>query len=104
MFLLPLDPRIAVTGLVVSKCRFMDSKKKPLWLLFTNAEPGAADVLVLFKSGDDLRQDVLTLQMIRLMDKFWKEDGGLDFRLQPYKAVAMGDGVGMIEVCWIHIY
>ena len=44
-----------------------------------------------------MRQDCLTLQMIRLMDKIWKKNG-LDLRLRPYGAVATGDEIGMIEV------
>ena len=43
------------------------------------------------------RQDVLTLQMLRIMDKLWKEEG-LDLRLNPYGCVATGDELGMIEV------
>ena len=33
--------------------------------------------------GDDIRQDILTLQMIRIMDKLWKS-ASMDLRLQPY--------------------
>jgi len=40
---------------------------------------------------------MLTLQMIRLMDKFWKSEG-LDLELNPYACVATGDEEGMIEV------
>lgn len=43
------------------------------------------------------RQDVLTLQMLRIMDKLWKEEG-LDLRLNAYGCVATGDELGMIEV------
>lgn len=32
------------------------------------------------------------------MDRFWKEQGGLDLRLLPYKVMATGDQVGLIEV------
>lgn len=51
----------------------MDSKMKPLWLCFTNAQPGGSNILIIFKCGDDLRQDLLTLQMFRIMDKMWKK-------------------------------
>jgi len=46
---------------------------------------------------DENRQDVLTLQMLRIMDKLWKEEG-LDLRLNAYGCVATGDELGMIEV------
>jgi phosphatidylinositol kinase/protein kinase (PI-3 family) len=97
-FILPLDARIQVRGIALKKCKYMDSKKLPLWVVFENAEVNADAVQVIFKSGDDLRQDVLTLQMIRLMDRFWKEQGGLDLQLLPYKAMATGDQAGLIEV------
>ena len=94
---LPIDPRFCVTGLVVDKCKYMDSKKLPLWLAFKNAEPNAAPILVMFKCGDDLRQDIFTLQLIRIMDRIWKSQG-LDMMLEPYKVVSTGDQVGMVEV------
>ena len=47
---------------------------------------------VIFKAGDDLRQDALTLQLIRLMDKLWKKEG-MDLRVQPYGAISTGDQV-----------
>ena len=52
---------------------------KPLWIVFENNDSNAEDVYVIFKNGDDLRQDMLTLQMLRIMDKLWKREG-LDLR------------------------
>eukprot|EP01087_Luapelamoeba_hula_P016091 TRINITY_DN4916_c0_g1_i1.p1 TRINITY_DN4916_c0_g1~~TRINITY_DN4916_c0_g1_i1.p1 ORF type:complete len:1562 (+),score=232.28 TRINITY_DN4916_c0_g1_i1:66-4751(+) len=96
-FQLPLDPRQEVGGLLVPKCKVMDSKKLPVWLVFENVEERGKPINVIYKVGDDLRQDVLTLQMIRIMDKLWKSEG-LDLRLNAYGCVSTGDGLGMIEV------
>ena len=58
----------------------------------------AADpIKVIFKAGDDLRQDLMTLQMIRVMDQVWQSEG-LDLRLNPYGCTGTGPAVGMIEV------
>ncbi|KAJ3590757.1 hypothetical protein NHX12_008706 [Muraenolepis orangiensis] len=52
---------------------------------------------IIFKNGDDLRQDMLTLQILRLMDLLWKE-ANLDLRIVPYGCLATGDRAGLIEV------
>lgn len=43
----------------------------------------------MFKSGDDLRQDILTLQLLKVMDKIWVSED-LDMRLIPYNCVSTG--------------
>ncbi|XP_019487145.1 PREDICTED: phosphatidylinositol 4,5-bisphosphate 3-kinase catalytic subunit gamma isoform [Hipposideros armiger] len=52
-------------SLQVEKCKVMASKKKPLWLEFKCADPTALSnetIGIIFKHGDDLRQDMLILQ------------------------------------------
>ena len=94
----PLDPMYKLGRLKTKKCKFMDSKMKPLWLVFENYDRTCAqDVFLIFKNGDDLRQDMLTLQMIRIMDNMWKEEG-LDFRMSPYKCISLAKNLGLIEV------
>ncbi|XP_055949386.1 phosphatidylinositol 4,5-bisphosphate 3-kinase catalytic subunit beta isoform-like [Argiope bruennichi] len=93
----PLDPRFKFGKIRVEKCKILDSKMKPLWLAFENTDTYGKDVFLIFKNGDDLRQDMLTLQMIRIMDRLWKDEG-LDLRMIPYRCMATGHRVGLIEV------
>ncbi|KDO31794.1 hypothetical protein SPRG_03714 [Saprolegnia parasitica CBS 223.65] len=94
---LPLDSRVEVGKIVVKKCKIMSSAKLPLWLEFENAEEGGDPVIIIFKAGDDVRQDCLTLQLIRLMDEMWREDGK-DLAMEPYKCVSTGPMTGMLQV------
>lgn len=93
----PLDPSFRWKRLKIEKCRVMDSKMRPLWLVFENADPFGDDIYLILKHGDDLRQDMLTLQMLRIMDKLWKREG-LDLRMNPYGCISTENRVGMIEV------
>uniref|UniRef100_A0A8C5J0M0 phosphatidylinositol-4,5-bisphosphate 3-kinase n=1 Tax=Junco hyemalis TaxID=40217 RepID=A0A8C5J0M0_JUNHY len=93
----PLNPNIILAEVCVDQCTFMDSKMKPLWIVFNSEETGGGGVGIIFKNGDDLRQDMLTLQMIQLMDILWKQEG-LDLRMTPYGCLSTGDKTGLIEV------
>ncbi|XP_037320033.2 phosphatidylinositol 4,5-bisphosphate 3-kinase catalytic subunit beta isoform [Pungitius pungitius] len=93
----PLNPNILLSGINVERCRYMDSKMKPLWLVYNNKLLGGDTLGIIFKNGDDLRQDMLTLQILRLMDLLWKE-ANLDLRIVPYGCLATGDRSGLIEV------
>uniref|UniRef100_H9GJU9 phosphatidylinositol-4,5-bisphosphate 3-kinase n=1 Tax=Anolis carolinensis TaxID=28377 RepID=H9GJU9_ANOCA len=93
----PLNPSVILAKVSVELCTFMDSKMKPLWIVFNNEDAGGGHVGVIFKNGDDLRQDMLTLQMIQLMDILWKKEG-LDLRMTPYGCLSTGDKTGLIEV------
>tara|TARA_B100000795_G_scaffold268672_1_gene256145 strand:+ start:7332 stop:8351 length:1020 start_codon:yes stop_codon:yes gene_type:complete len=96
-FSLPIDPRMMCCGVKVDKCRVMSSAKLPLWLVFENSDPLGDDVMVMFKAGDDLRQDTMVLQLIRNMDALWRQ-GGLDLCMSPYRCVATWHDGGMLEI------
>jgi len=96
-FQIPLFTNIELKGLLIEKCKVMSSKKLPLWLVFENADRNMEPLTVMFKCGDDLRQDVLTLQMIRIMDKLWTREG-YQLRLSPYGVIATGNETGMVEI------
>lgn len=51
---------------------------------------------IIFKTGDDLRQDQLVIQIITLMDKLLRKEN-LDLKLTPYKVLATGSDAGMVQ-------
>ena len=48
----PLNPRQKLDKIKIEKCKFMDSKAKPLWLVFSNEDIGVEDTSIIFKNGD----------------------------------------------------
>lgn len=52
---------------------------------------------IILKTGDDLRQDQLVIQLISLMDQLLKKEN-LDLKLIPYKVLALSLDDGILEV------
>ncbi len=101
-FVSPLNPSIRCHRIKLEQCRLMNSKMRPQMLAFQNVDLKLAyenveDVVLMYKRGDDLRQDRLTLQLLKVMDLLWK-DAGLDLRLNIYRVVSTDVGEGFIEV------
>ncbi|XP_063073169.1 phosphatidylinositol 4,5-bisphosphate 3-kinase catalytic subunit gamma isoform [Engraulis encrasicolus] len=99
-FKVPYDPGLRAGGLVIEQCKVMASKKKPLWLQFKRADPTtlSSDTIgIIFKDGDDLRQDMLILQILLIMESIW-EGESLDLSLLPYGCISTGNKIGMIEI------
>lgn len=49
----------------------MDSKQAPLKICFENDDKDCRNIVTMVKIGDDVRQDQLTLQTIKVMDKVY---------------------------------
>ena len=61
-----------------------------------NNQPGGDNLQFIFKNGDDLRQDILTLQLIGVMDKIWL-DNDLDLKMTVYKTLGTDCEQGYLE-------
>ncbi|XP_039391527.1 phosphatidylinositol 4-phosphate 3-kinase C2 domain-containing subunit beta isoform X1 [Mauremys reevesii] len=94
---LPLSPSLLVKGIVPRDCSYFNSNAVPLKLSFQNVDALGENIRVIFKCGDDLRQDMLTLQMIRIMNKIWVQEG-LDMRMVIFRCFSTGRGRGMVEM------
>ena len=107
---LPLNARISINSVVADKSSVFKSNLSPLLLWFEttdatrSSEDEAADGLaiitpeypVMFKNGDDLRQDQLVIQLFTLMDRLLRKEN-LDLRLSPYSVLATSVNEGMIQ-------
>lgn len=97
----PLRFSIKLGPVVEQQCTVKRSKKRPLWIAWANPDNLGFHHhkihQLLFKHGDDLRQDMLTLQILKVMDHIWKEEG-LNLDLTTYDCLATGDEMGLIEV------
>ena len=53
-------------------------------------------VKLMFKYGDDLRQDNLVLQLFKIMDRLWMQNS-LNLEMTAYNVIETGDKIGYIE-------
>uniref|UniRef100_A0A8C3SJ80 Phosphatidylinositol-4-phosphate 3-kinase catalytic subunit type 2 gamma n=2 Tax=Chelydra serpentina TaxID=8475 RepID=A0A8C3SJ80_CHESE len=94
---LPLNPALVVRGINVDACSYFTSNAFPLKISFINSETLSRNINVIFKVGDDLRQDMLVLQIIRVMDRIWLQEG-LDMQMTIYKCLSTGKGQGLVQM------
>ncbi|KAK3877950.1 hypothetical protein Pcinc_017354 [Petrolisthes cinctipes] len=97
----PVIPGVDLGDLKPDQCRVMKSATRPLWLVWDNPHPMANHYTnttsLILKRGDDLRQDMLIIQVVSTMGQIWHSEG-LDLRLMPYTCLATGNNSGIIEV------
>ena len=70
------------------------SNAVPLKLVFKNVNEKAGPVYAMFKAGDDLRQDMMTMQIIRIMDRLWLKEG-LDLKMITFSCLPTGPKRGI---------
>lgn len=91
---LPLDPSVMITGIYPEDCNVLKSSLLPMVLNFKTA--ANTKYPIIFKTGDDLRQDQLVIQIITLMDQLLKKEN-LDLKLTPYRILATSAFTGAFQ-------
>lgn len=101
---LPINPNIKINGTIPDNCIVFKSAKYPVKYPFTvtnesqefikSEDPSVFQII--FKYGDDLRQDQLVLQIISYMDRLLK-NVHLDFNFTTYKVLATSKADGFVE-------
>ncbi|KAL4925150.1 phosphatidylinositol 3-kinase VPS34 [Aspergillus undulatus] len=91
---LPLDPDVIITGLYPEESNVFKSSLSPLLITFKTTEGHKYPIL--FKVGDDLRQDQLVIQIIMLMDRLLQKEN-LDLKLTPYPILATNAIAGAMQ-------
>lgn len=91
---LPLDPSVMVVGIDPIETNIFKSSLLPIMLTFKTVTKQKYQII--FKTGDDLRQDQLVIQIITLMDQLLQKEN-LDLKLSPYKILATGATAGAVQ-------
>lgn len=100
---MPWAPSLQICDLDLKNCSYFPSNTLPLKLCFRSAEIGCNQAVkfhnyeTIFKAGDDLRQDMLAIHMIRLMEKLWLREG-LDLRMVTFDCIATNECQGLVEM------
>lgn len=91
---LPLDPEIVVVGVDTEDVKVFQSKLRPACICFKKADGGSYRVI--FKIGDDMRQDQLILQLFSVMDNIFKR-ASMQLNITAYKTLAFSPTFGCCE-------
>ena len=91
---LPLNPLISIIGVVPEEANVFKSSLSPLFLTFRTSLNEKYSII--FKTGDDLRQDQLVIQIISLMDVLLRKEN-LDLKLTPYRILATSPLAGAVQ-------
>ncbi|KAL2161325.1 hypothetical protein VTH06DRAFT_8546 [Thermothelomyces fergusii] len=91
---LPLDPSVEITGVAPEDTVVFKSSLHPIKVSFKTTS--GRKYPIIFKTGDDLRQDQLVIQIITLMDELLQKEN-LDLKLSPYKILATSTSAGLSQ-------
>lgn len=105
---LPVDNTCSLAKIEPDRCFVAHSAVAPVVMCYRLAsgqdeEEGSSSAstpvqrrLFALKTGDDLRQDALILQMFRIMDAQWEQAGLREVLLKPYEVLAVSPTEGIV--------
>lgn len=91
---LPLDPTIIVVGIDSNDIRVFQSKLRPVMITF-NTNQGDK-YRVVFKYGDDMRQDQLIIELFEVMDNIF-QNASMNLHITTYKVLAFSKEFGCCQ-------
>lgn len=91
---LPLDPTVSIISCYPEEAMVFKSSLFPLLIHLKTSD--GKKYPVIFKTGDDLRQDQLVIQIISLMDRLLRKEN-LDLKLSPYRILATSANAGAVQ-------
>ncbi len=91
---IPIDPNIQIIGCFPEESSVFKSAVSPIKITFKKLD--GSKYPIMFKSGDDLRQDQLVIQIFTLMDRLLQNEN-LDLKITPYHILATGATAGTIQ-------
>ncbi|XP_066919468.1 phosphatidylinositol 4-phosphate 3-kinase C2 domain-containing subunit alpha-like [Clytia hemisphaerica] len=93
----PIDPSLKLGEILPESSSYFSSHTVPLKICMRNVDRRGRDINFIFKIGDDLRKDLVTLLMFRVMNKLWLNEG-LDLKMMLYNVLPTGPLSGLIEI------
>lgn len=91
---MPLDPTRFVVGINPNDIKVFQSKLRPVLLSFILQD--GSRYRVIFKTGDDMRQDQLIIQLFEVMDRIFQK-ASLHLPITAYKTLAFSSSFGCCE-------
>ena len=108
-FSFPIRPEMKFLRIMRENSKMYDSKKLPFSLACTSKprkpeksnekgnEKEEQEYRVMFKCGDDIKQDHLILQILQIFNRLWVE-AGMNLKMNIYRVLSTGTEVGFIEI------
>uniref|UniRef100_A0A7E4W115 Phosphatidylinositol-4-phosphate 3-kinase n=1 Tax=Panagrellus redivivus TaxID=6233 RepID=A0A7E4W115_PANRE len=91
---LPINPAFLATSINIEHCNVFASLTRPLRVEFVGQRSTYG---IIYKVGDDIRQDAMVLQLIDVMNDIWLREN-LDLRMLTYRVMSIGTESGIIEL------